>query len=95
MIDCESLVENDILYLYNAYRRNLRFEPADIQVVAARNDAGDFEQLATVLDQEADLIQRFDLDDIGSNNWVVSGDLTQDGWPMMINDPHRAQSVPS
>ena len=28
-------------------------------------------------------------------NWVVSGDLTQDGWPMMINDPHRAQSVPS
>lgn len=95
MIDCDSLVENDILHLYNAYRRNLRFEPADIQVAAARNGADDFEQLATALDQEADLIQRFDLDDIGSNNWVVSGDLTQDGWPMMINDPHRAQSVPS
>ena len=34
-------------------------------------------------------------DEIGSNNWVVSGALTQDGWPMMINDPHRAQAVPS
>ena len=95
MIDCDSLVENDILHLYNAFRRTLRFEPADIQVAAARNDVGDFEQLASVLDQEADLIQRFDLDDIGSNNWVVSGDVTQDGWHMMINDPHRAQSVPS
>ncbi len=40
-------------------------------------------------------LQKHDLDDIGSNNWVVSGDLTQDGWPMMINDPHRTQSVPS
>jgi penicillin amidase len=33
--------------------------------------------------------------DIGSNNWVVSGKLTQSGFPMMINDPHRTQSVPS
>jgi penicillin amidase len=33
--------------------------------------------------------------DIGSNNWVVSGKLTQSGFPMMMNDPHRTQSVPS
>ena len=33
--------------------------------------------------------------DIGSNNWVVSGTLTQSGCPMMANDPHRAQSAPS
>lgn len=33
--------------------------------------------------------------DIGSNNWVVSGRLTQSGFPMMMNDPHRTQSVPS
>ena len=32
---------------------------------------------------------------IGSNNWVVSGRLTQSGWPIMANDPHRAQSAPS
>src|SRR5207248_2565640 len=34
-------------------------------------------------------------EDVGSNNWVVSGRLTQSGFPMMMNDPHRAQSVPS
>jgi len=34
-------------------------------------------------------------EDIGSNNWVVSGKLTQSGFPMMMNDPHRNQSAPS
>jgi len=33
--------------------------------------------------------------DIGSNNWVVSGALTRSGKPMMANDPHRTQAVPS
>ncbi|MGB1847671.1 MAG: penicillin acylase family protein [Pseudohongiellaceae bacterium] len=95
MIDCESLLQNDILRLYNAYRRNIRFEPTDIVVASARNEAIAYEQLAATLNRESELVRRFDLDDIGSNNWVVSGDLTQDGWPMMINDPHRAQSSPS
>ena len=30
MIDCESLLENDILGLYNAYRRGLNFQPEDL-----------------------------------------------------------------
>jgi len=34
-------------------------------------------------------------EDIGSNNWVVSGRLTQSGYPLMMNDPHRNQSAPS
>jgi len=34
-------------------------------------------------------------EDIGSNNWVVSGALTPGGFPMMMNDPHRTQSAPS
>src|SRR6185503_17969489 len=29
------------------------------------------------------------VEDIGSNNWVVSGKLTQSGYPLMMNDPHR------
>jgi penicillin amidase len=33
--------------------------------------------------------------DIGSNNWVVSGALTRSGKPMMMNDPHRTQAIPS
>jgi len=93
-VDCASLLENDILYLYNAYRGSLRFEPQDV-VAAYRGDQSSFEQLAAVLDQEQRDLNKRSIDDIGSNNWVVSGDLTQDGWPMMINDPHRAQAVPS
>jgi penicillin amidase len=34
-------------------------------------------------------------EDVGSNNWVVSGRLAASGYPMMMNDPHRTQSVPS
>ncbi|PCJ16811.1 MAG: penicillin acylase family protein [SAR86 cluster bacterium] len=95
MIDCDSLVQNDILHLYNAYRRTIRFEPSDIVLADNQNSEQDFQQIASVLDFEYKDLLKHDLDDIGSNNWVVSGDLTQDGWPMMINDPHRAQAVPS
>ncbi|HXI28789.1 MAG TPA: penicillin acylase family protein, partial [Vicinamibacterales bacterium] len=35
------------------------------------------------------------VEDIGSNNWVVSGALTQSGFPLMMNDPHRNQGAPS
>jgi penicillin amidase len=34
-------------------------------------------------------------EDIGSNNWVVSGRLTESGYPLMMNDPHRTQGAPS
>ena len=95
LIDCESLVENDILYLYNAYRQAIRFEPEDIVVRAARRQDLAYQELVAQLDEEEDTLVKQDLENIGSNNWVISGDLAQDGWPMMINDPHRRQSVPS
>lgn len=95
LIDCESLLENDILGLYNAYRGSIRFEPEDIVLAGYRAGDAEFSQLAAVLREEERELNERAIDDIGSNNWVVSGDLTQDGWPMMINDPHRAQSSPS
>ncbi len=30
----------------------------------------------------------------GSNNWVVSGELTRDGYPIVANDPHLSLSAP-
>ena len=36
-----------------------------------------------------------DRESLGSNNWVVSGRLSESGYPLMANDPHRAQSAPS
>lgn len=33
-------------------------------------------------------------DGVGSNSWVVSGDLTESGKPLLANDPHLATSLP-
>ena len=33
--------------------------------------------------------------DIGSNNWVVSGELTSSGLPLMAGDPHRGLDTPN
>ncbi|SJN38146.1 Penicillin amidase [Microbacterium esteraromaticum] len=32
---------------------------------------------------------------IGSNSWVVSGDLTESGMPLLSNDPHLGAALPS
>lgn len=32
---------------------------------------------------------------IGSNSWVVSGELTESGMPLLANDPHLGASLPS
>jgi penicillin amidase len=34
-------------------------------------------------------------DDIGSNNWVTSGDRTETGAPILANDPHLGIQMPS
>ena len=95
IVDCDSLLNNDILHLYNSYRRPIRFQPDDIALAQYRNTEEAYETIADILIEEEKDLQKRSIDDIGSNNWVVSGDLTQDGWPMMINDPHRSQAVPS
>jgi penicillin amidase len=35
------------------------------------------------------------LQGVGSNNWTISGRRTANGRPILANDPHRAQGVPS
>jgi len=35
------------------------------------------------------------VDGIGSNNWVISGDLTETGMPLLVNDPHLGVQMPS
>ena len=95
LVDCDSLLNNDILHLYNSYRRPIRFQPDDIALAQYRNTEEAYETIADILIEEERDLQKRSIDDIGSNNWAVSGDLTQDGWPMMINDPHRSQAVPS
>ncbi len=70
-----------ILELYEAFRAPMKFVKED---------------------KRMGLSQPFDFDNwyeeekmnVGSNNWVISGNRSQSGYPMLANDPHRAQSVP-
>ena len=86
------LLSDNILELYTAFRGALRFAPEDV-VAAYRNDKNSFELLAQALPDEFAMIRNGD--EIGSNNWVVGGMRTLTGFPLLANDPHRAQQVPS
>ena len=87
-----SLINRNLLELYNAFREPIRFRPDE--VVAEYRGAPSVAPLEEVAAPSA-LDLSFRREDIGSNNWVVSGALTQSGRPMLMNDPHRTQSAPS
>lgn len=78
---------DDILGTYRAFRGSLRFEPADV----APWGRGTATRSSAVRERPDSMDRR----DVGSNNWVVSGRLTQHGFPIMANDPHRALAAPS
>lgn len=75
-----ALLFQDLLKLYHAYRRPLQF---------FKDDAMGY---APYQPDEAALRRSTS---IGSNNWVIDGSISASGFPMLANDPHRAQSVPS
>jgi len=88
-----SLINRNILELYNAFREPIRFT-ADELVAEYRGQPSNGARLEAALGPTAvDLSMR--QEDIGSNNWVVAGKLTQSGYPLMMNDPHRTQETPS
>ena len=87
-----TLLSEDILQLYRAFRRTIRFTPDDI-VPEHRGDVASFQRLAQAMPSEAEVDR--DGDSIGSNNWVVGGRRTLSGFPFMANDPHRLQQAPS
>jgi penicillin amidase len=89
-----SLLSAPILALYQAFRAPVRFQPGDL-VASARNDGASYRALAAAADSAFDDTRANPRRDVGSNNWVVSGKLAAGGRPMLANDPHRAQSVPS
>ena len=82
-----------ILDLYRAFHSPVRFEPSDV-IASARNDDATFRRLAATNDS-LDAARARERRTIGSNNWVVSGRLSASGAPLLANDPHRNQSIPS
>jgi penicillin amidase len=84
-LELDQLLDNDTLFekileYYEAFRAPLKFPKKD---------------------EKLSLLEGFDdwykdeKENVGSNNWIVSGKLTESGYPMLANDPHRAQSTPS
>ncbi|HEX4682797.1 MAG TPA: penicillin acylase family protein [Gemmatimonadaceae bacterium] len=89
-----SLLAAPILDVYQAWHSVVRFRPNDV-VATSRNDQDAYHRLATAAEADALELVTNQRRDIGSNNWVVGGSRTASGAPIMANDPHRAQSVPS
>ena len=89
----QTLLTPSLLDFYNAFREPLRFTSDDLMPEYRRSAKASTALNDATSVSAVDLSQR--REDIGSNNWVVSGKLTPSGFPMMMNDPHRTQSVPS
>ena len=79
-------LNQDILRLYNAYRRPIKFKS---HYVLDKYRAKD--KIADI--NESNLIS--DTYSIGSNNWALSGDKSFNGYPLLANDPHRSLLNPS
>jgi penicillin amidase len=89
-----ALLSKDILELYHAFRTPIKFTPDEL-AAAYRGQTSDLARLDESIEAPSAIDLSARREDIGSNNWVVSGKLTASGFPLMMNDPHRAQQVPS
>lgn len=93
-----SLLHDDILRLYNAARSSVTFLPEDIDPQYRAREQANREQLAEQLSDQLAARHTEVLgqnQDIGSNNWVISGELSESGYPVMANDPHRVVGAPA
>jgi penicillin amidase len=87
-------LSKDIAELYTAFRKPLTFTPQDLSV-SANTDLKQYQYLRQRDEEAYAQVMSQEKENIGSNNWIVSGALSQSGFPLLANDPHRALSVPS
>ncbi|MBT8298241.1 MAG: penicillin acylase family protein, partial [Maribacter sp.] len=85
------LLSDDILELYNAYRKPIKFKPGDIvpKYRIAETKVAIAKRIATPENSKKDKLF------VGSNNWVTSPELSKNGHTYMANDPHRRLAIPS
>ncbi len=86
-----SIIPEHVLRIYASRGRSF-IDPEDIVDPSARSvmNGGFYSTLGRF-----DLYKPYNIEEIGSNNWVVNGDHTASHYPIMANDPHRTQQVPS
>ncbi|GAB2559377.1 penicillin acylase family protein [Spirosoma areae] len=75
-----------ILELYEAFRL-----PLHLNGRATKADEDEARRLSPLINNWFETEKQY----VGSNNWVLSGKKSVSGYPMLANDPHRAQSTPS
>jgi penicillin amidase len=90
-----ALFQQDVLKWYKAFRNPLVFKPEDLLGALRNPNPQEYQTLASLEQEEYTQAQAERHANVGSNNWVLSGNLTQSGFPMLANDPHRALSTPS
>lgn len=89
----QTLLSKNILEMYNVWRTPLKFQPGDLAPEYRKTASGEPLQRFASAPTPQEMADR--RADMGSNNWVVSGRLTESGMPMVVNDPHRVQLAPS
>ena len=80
-------LDKDILKLYNAFRRPVKFEVEHLHEEFRKKKNNEISKL--------DEFDEFDEFGIGSNNWAISGEKSFNGYPILANDPHRSIVAPS
>ena len=75
-----------ILELYEAFRLPLKFGGR-----VTKADEDEVRRAGDAVDDWFNTEKQY----VGSNNWIISGQKSASGYPMLANDPHRAQSTPS
>ena len=81
-------LDNDILELYDAFRKPINFKREYIKP----EYRGDFQDNLTSFEKHFEFNDELS---IGSNNWAISGNKSQSGFPILANDPHRSIVAPS
>jgi penicillin amidase len=93
-----SLIKRDILETYIASRSAVEFKPEDIVDSSLRTKSSSTSpsqppKMPLALFHSPEYFAQNPYQ--GSNNWIIKGDLTFSGSPIMANDPHRSQQIPS
>lgn len=83
-----ALLDKDILGLYNAFRKELVF-----QKVTTKDQNEDVVWNEVQLPEKDLFLQAQEME--GSNNWIVAGNKSASGYPLLANDPHRKIALPS
>ena len=90
----QQLLFDNIIELYDAYRKPINFTPKDL-VASANSNWKDYESLAQHDEEATQNFLEREKFSIGSNNWIVDGEHSQSKFPLLANDPHRFITAPS